>query len=142
MRFLETAGRMYKFRAQDRLLIHAQRPDATACAGYDIWNTKLGRRVNRGAKGIVLASEDGASRLDYVFDISDTAPQSAAAPPPYIWAMRSEGQKGAVSAQFGALYGEAAATESVGKGCRYFLSPNCKKNPNYTVKLRVLSVVA
>lgn len=51
--FLRTAARNYKYTFREQVLIHAQRPDATACAEIDIWN-RLGRRVNRGATGIAL----------------------------------------------------------------------------------------
>lgn len=70
--FLRTAARNYKYTFREQVLIHAQRPDATACAEIDIWN-RLGRRVNRGATGIALLRDPSLSyRIRYVFDISDT----------------------------------------------------------------------
>ena len=66
-------SRNYKYSFPDQLLIHAQRPDATACAGYDVWTQRMGRYVRRGAKGIALVDNSGDSpKLRYVFDISDT----------------------------------------------------------------------
>ncbi len=66
-------SRNYKYSFPDQLLIHAQRPDATACAGYDVWTQRMGRYVRRGAKGIALVDNSGDSpKLRYVFDVSDT----------------------------------------------------------------------
>ena len=71
--FLTTASRLYKYPFSDQLMIYAQRPDATACAAYDIWNDRMNRYVRRGAKGIALLDEsNGFPRLRYVFDVSDT----------------------------------------------------------------------
>ena len=71
--FVSTMSRNYKYSFADQLLIHAQRPDATACAGYDVWTQRMGRYVRRGAKGIALVDNSGdAPRLRYVFDVSDT----------------------------------------------------------------------
>lgn len=71
--FLTTASRLYKYPFADQLMIYAQRPDATACAAYDIWNDQMNRYVRRGAKGIALLDESsGFPRLRYVFDVSDT----------------------------------------------------------------------
>jgi N12 class adenine-specific DNA methylase/adenine-specific DNA methylase len=70
---LKTTARLYKYPFPDQLLIHAQRPDATACAEYSFWNEKMGRYVKRGSKGIALIDETGGKpRLRYVFDVSDT----------------------------------------------------------------------
>ena len=72
--FLITAARLYKYSYPDQLMIYAQRPDATACAEYDVWNNKMNRYVRRGSKGIALLDESGGyPRLHYVFDVSDTA---------------------------------------------------------------------
>ena len=72
MAFLHTAANNYKYSFQDQLLIHAQRPDATACAEIDTWN-KLGRWVNKGTRGIaLLVDRDVPYKLRYVFDLSDT----------------------------------------------------------------------
>ena len=74
--FLITAARLYKYSYPDQLMIYAQRPDATACAEYDVWNNKMNRYVRRGSKGIALLDESGGYlRLHYVFDVSDTAPR-------------------------------------------------------------------
>ena len=71
--YLTTASRLYKYRFEDQLMIYAQRPDATACADYDIWNNRMNRYVRRGSKGIALLDESsGYPRLHYVFDVSDT----------------------------------------------------------------------
>ena len=71
--YLTTASRLYKYNFADQLMIYAQRPDATACASFDIWNNRMNRYVRRGAKGIALLDESsGFPRLHYVFDVSDT----------------------------------------------------------------------
>ena len=71
--YLATASRLYKYSFPDQLMIYAQRPDATACADFDIWNNRMNRYVRRGAKGIALLDESsGFPRLHYVFDVSDT----------------------------------------------------------------------
>ena len=71
--YLTTASRLYKYPFADQLMIYAQRPDATACADFDIWNNWMNRYVRRGAKGIALLDESsGFPRLHYVFDVSDT----------------------------------------------------------------------
>ena len=71
--YLTTASRLYKYPFADQLMIYAQRPDATACADFDIWNKRMNRYVRRGAKGIALLDESsGFPRLHYVFDVSDT----------------------------------------------------------------------
>ena len=71
--YLTTASRLYKYPFADQLMIYAQRPDATACADFDIWNSRMNRYVRRGAKGIALLDESsGFPRLHYVFDVSDT----------------------------------------------------------------------
>ena len=71
--YLATASRLYKYSFPDQLMIYAQRPDATACADYDVWNNRMNRYVRRGSKGIALLDESsGYPRLHYVFDVSDT----------------------------------------------------------------------
>ena len=71
--YLTSASRLYKYPFADQLMIYAQRPDATACADYDVWNSRMNRYVRRGAKGIALLDESsGFPRLHYVFDVSDT----------------------------------------------------------------------
>ncbi len=88
--FLTTASRLYKYPYHEQLLIYAQRPDATACAEYDLWNEKMGRYVRRGSKGIALVDDSGdRPRLRYVFDVSDTGerPHSRR---PWLWTMEPE----------------------------------------------------
>ena len=71
--YLTTASRLYKYPFADQLMIYAQRPDATACAEFDIWRNRMNRYVRRGSKGIALLDESsGSPRLHYVFDVSDT----------------------------------------------------------------------
>ena len=71
--YLTTASRLYKYSFPDQLMIYAQRPDATACAEFDIWRNRMNRYVRRGSKGIALLDESsGFPRLHYVFDVSDT----------------------------------------------------------------------
>ena len=73
MSYLDVAARLYRYSFTDTLLIHAQRPDATACAELELWNQKMNRWVNRGAKGIALLDDTGPrTKLRYVFDIADT----------------------------------------------------------------------
>ena len=87
MRFLDTASRLYKYPFHDQLMIYAQRPDATACAEYDLWNDKMGRYVRRGSKGIALVDDSGdRTRLRYVFDISDTGTREHSRTP-WLWKM-------------------------------------------------------
>lgn len=73
--FLDCASRFYKYRFADQVLIHAQRPDATACASYDLWNNTFSRYIAKGSRGIALLThgfEKGTTKLRYVFDVSDT----------------------------------------------------------------------
>lgn len=79
--FLDTASRLYKYPFADQLMIHAQRPEATACASYEVWNDTMRRYVRRGAKGIALVDNSGdAPRLRYVFDIADTGTRRSSRP--------------------------------------------------------------
>ncbi len=79
--FLDTASRLYKYPFADQLMIHAQRPEATACASYEVWNDTMRRYVRRGAKGIALVDNSGDSpRLRYVFDIADTGTRRSSRP--------------------------------------------------------------
>ena len=74
-------SRNYKYDFADQVLIHAQRPDASACAEYDVWTERMGRYVRRGAKGIALVDYSGdAPRLRYVFDVSDTGARKSSRP--------------------------------------------------------------
>ena len=102
--FLTTAARLYKYPYAEQVMIHAQRPDATACAEYDFWNEKMGRYVRRGSKGIALIDSSGERpRLRYVFDVSDTGgrefPKGR-----YLWEYRAE-HADAVSAMLESRYG-------------------------------------
>ena len=85
--FLTTAARLYKYPFHEQLMIYAQRPDATACAEYDLWNEKMGRYVRRGSKGIALVDDSGdRPRLRYVFDISDTGTREHSRTP-WLWTL-------------------------------------------------------
>ena len=87
--YLDTAATLYRYDFPETLLIHAQRPDATACAEMEIWNNRMGRWVNRGSKGIALIDDSGPRKsLRYVFDISDTH-MVRGGKTPYIWQMES-----------------------------------------------------
>ena len=86
LRFLDTAARLYKYPYPEQLLIHAQRPQAIACADYDTWKIRMGRYVRRGAAGIALVrrSRNGDPVLRYVFDVADTGTgQNARCP--FLW---------------------------------------------------------
>ena len=88
MDYMNTASRLYRYSFSDQLLIHAQHPEATACASLELWNEKMFRWVNRGARGIALLDETGQhTRLRYVFDISDTH-MVAGGRSPYLWQMQ------------------------------------------------------
>ena len=88
--FLTTASKNYKYPYYDQLMIHAQRPDATACAEYDFWNDRMGRYVKRGSKGIALVDNSGEyPRLRYVFDISDTGTRQNSRKV-RLWSMQDE----------------------------------------------------
>ena len=88
MDYMDTASRLYRYSFSDQLLIHAQRPDATACASLELWNEKMLRWVNRGARGIALFDETWQNtKLRYVFDISDTH-MVAGGRSPYLWKMQ------------------------------------------------------
>ena len=104
--FLTTAARLYKYPFHEQLMIYAQRPDATACAEYDLWNNRMGRYVRRGSKGIALVDDSGdRPRLRYVFDISDTGtrPNSRT---PWLWQLEEQ-HIGPVSAMLERNYGIA-----------------------------------
>ena len=93
MDYMDTAARLYRYPFTDQLLIHAQHPQATACASLELWNEKMFRWVNRGARGIALLDENGHNtRLRYVFDISDTH-MVAGGRSPYLWQMQEHQQE-------------------------------------------------
>ncbi|MCD8076719.1 MAG: hypothetical protein LUF27_17170, partial [Lachnospiraceae bacterium] len=91
MDYLDTASRLYRYSFEDSLLIHAQRPDATACADFDVWNKKMNCWIRRGSKGIALIDKQTGSRprLRYVFDVSDTIP-SKDGRHPVLWQLYPE----------------------------------------------------
>ncbi len=88
--FLTTAARLYKYPYNEQLMIYKQRPDATACAGYDLWNKTMRRYVRRGSKGIALVDNTGnRPKLRYVFDVSDTGARENSRPV-ILWTMKGE----------------------------------------------------
>ena len=102
--FLSTAARLYKYPFHEQMMIYAQRPDATACAEYDLWNEKMGRYVRRGSKGIALVDDSGdRPRLRYVFDISDTGTREHSRTP-WLWQLEEQ-HIGPVSAMLERSYG-------------------------------------
>ena len=118
--FLTTAARLYKYPFHEQMMIYAQRPDATACAEYDLWNEKMGRYVRRGSKGIALVDDSGdRPRLRYVFDISDTGTREHSRTP-WLWQLEEQ-HIGPVSAMLERNYGVAGdnlaqqLTDVVGK---------------------------
>ena len=107
--FLATAGRLYKYPYPDQLMIYAQRPNATACASYDVWNDRMNRYVRRGSKGIALLDDTGDRlRLRYVFDLADTGTRPNSRDP-WLWTL--EDRHGIpVKAMLERRYGTAADT--------------------------------
>ena len=96
--FLTTAGRLYKYPYHEQLLIYAQRPDATACAEYDLWNRTMRRYVRRGSRGIALVDPGGdQAKIRYVFDVSDTGGRENSRRP-YLWEYREEHRAAITSA--------------------------------------------
>ena len=112
--FLDTASRLYKYPFADQLMIHAQRPEATACASYEVWNDTMRRYVRRGAKGIALVDNSGdAPRLRYVFDIADTGTRRSSRPfsPWQIDTGNIEAVSSALEDSFGAERGVSLASQ-------------------------------
>ena len=102
--YLTTASRLYKYPFADQLMIYAQRPDATACAEFDIWRNRMNRYVRRGSKGIALLDESsGFPRLHYVFDVSDTGVRRNSRDPE-VWQYNDD-LKQSVSEMLAAIYG-------------------------------------
>ena len=102
--YLTTASRLYKYPFADQLMIYAQRPDATACAEFDIWRNRMNRYVRRGSKGIALLDESsGFPRLHYVFDVSDTGVRRNSRDPE-VWQFNDD-LKEPVSEMLAATYG-------------------------------------
>ena len=105
--FLATAGRLYKYPYPDQLMIYAQRPDAIACASYDVWNDRMNRYVRRGSKGIALLDDAGDRlRLRYVFDLADTGTRSNSRDP-WLWTLEDR-HRIPVAAMLERRYGTAA----------------------------------
>ena len=102
--FLQSAARLYKYSYPEQLLIYAQRPDATACASYEIWNQTMRRYVRRGARGIALP--DGAGAVRYVFDVADTGARKSSRGVK-TWAL-DENNREAVAHVLETQYGSAA----------------------------------
>ena len=110
--FLRLVGRLYKYPFAEQLLIYAQRPEAEACAEYDIWNSRMQRYVRRGSKGIALIDESGSQpRLKYVFDISDTGGSRK----PYLWQYDEQRHEQAVTTALEREYGVSAESGLVGQ---------------------------
>lgn len=110
--FLTTAGRLYKYPYHEQLMIHAQRPDATACAEYDFWNDKMHRYVKRGSKGIALLDYRwDKPRLRYVFDVSDTGARRTSRPV-VLWKMKDEYRE-PVQTEFEKVFGVPTAGNSM-----------------------------
>ena len=106
--FLATAGRLYKYPYPDQLMIYAQRPDATACASYDVWNDRMNRYVRRGSKGIALLDDTGDRlRLRYVFDLADTGTRQNSRDP-WLWTLEDR-HRIPVAAMLERRYGTDAA---------------------------------
>ena len=102
--YLTTASRLYKYPFADQLMIYAQRPDATACADFDIWNNRMNRYVRRGSKGIALLDQSSSvPRLHYVFDVSDTGVRRNSRDPE-VWQYNDD-LKQPVSEMLAATYG-------------------------------------
>ena len=105
--FLATAGRLYKYPYPDQLMIYAQRPDAIACASYDVWNDRMNRYVRRGSKGIALLDDAGDRlRLRYVFDLADTGTRPNSRDP-WLWTLEDR-HRIPVAAMLERRYGTAA----------------------------------
>ena len=110
-RYLTTASRLYKYPFNEQLLIHAQRPDATACASMELWNETMRRWVKPRSKGIALIRKNasGKPHLEYVFDVEDTRPVKGAKTP-YLWEMRPE-HHAAVAEALEQQYGPSEETD-------------------------------
>ncbi len=90
--FLQTASTLYKYGFYDQMMIYAQRPDATACASFELWTNTMRRYVRRGAKGIALLDMTGdVPRYHYVFDVSDTGARRNSRTP-FTWAIHEDNQ--------------------------------------------------
>ncbi len=140
MGYLDTASQLYRYPFNEQLLIHAQRPDATACASLELWNEKIGRWVNRGAKGIALIDDSSDfPRLKYVFDISDTH-RLPNGKDPYLWQLREEDRQ-AVADYLKDNYAVDAETDNLSDILRQVALetvidnlPDCLGNLHYAIE--------
>ena len=128
--YLECAGRFYKYPFHEQLLIYGQRPDATACASIDIWNRRMGRWVNKYARGIALLDDSGSkTRLKYVFDISDTHAGRYHPKRSFIWSLKERHEKEvseALYAKMGISYPEEGLNFSgyLAQACAVYVKDN------------------
>ena len=98
--FLRTSSRLYKYGFKDQALIHAQRPDAVACAEFDTWSKEnlMNRYIKRGSKGIALLTEDkGRAKLRYVFDYADTGARDEHSKEPFFWEITDKNEQAVIS---------------------------------------------
>ena len=98
--FLKTSSRLYKYSFKDQALIHAQRPDAVACAEFDTWSKEnlMNRYIKRGSKGIALLTENnGYAKLRYVFDYSDTGARDERSKEPFLWQITDKNEQAVIS---------------------------------------------
>lgn len=104
--FLATAAHLYRYSFPDQLLIHAQRPQAEACASFEIWNKRMRRYVRRGSRGIALVNmQNGRPGLRYVFDVKDTGKRKDAREL-YLWKYKEEYRE-CISSALEKFYGTA-----------------------------------
>ena len=98
--FLKTSSRLYKYSFKDQALIHAQRPDAVACAEFDTWSKEnlMNRYIKRGSKGIALLTENnGYAKLRYVFDYTDTGARDERSKEPFFWEITDKNEQAVIS---------------------------------------------
>ncbi len=110
---MRSAARNYKLAFEEQVLVHAQRPDASAVLEIEKWNTRFGRWVNRGATGIAVVDRDspGKLRLRYYFDISDTHESRRSRPVP-LWEMQPEYEADVIET-LEATFGDLAEKETL-----------------------------
>jgi len=109
--FLKTSSRLYKYSFKDQALIHAQRPDAVACAEFDTWSKEnlMNRYIKRGSKGIALLTENnGYAKLRYVFDYTDTGARDERSKEPFLWQITDKNEQ-AVIASLGTRANDTAS---------------------------------
>lgn len=130
--FLDVACRFYKYSFPDQVLIYSQKPEATACASYDIWNKKFHRYINKKVSGLALIDDSGMwPRLKYVFDISDTnAPKGI--PEPYLWAMKPEFEEN-IRETLEAYFGDLDVDDIIRKRPKRINDAILGKTGNYTL---------